>query len=352
MIAVNEERYWEAVQTRDRAFNGAFVYAVLSTGVYCHPSCPSRLPRREQVQFFPHAGAAEAAGFRPCKRCHPGDEGVPEVQVDLVRQACQYIEAHLEEPLTLAALSEQVHLSPFHLQRVFKRVMGITPRQYVEACRLGQFKAQLREGEASTVAEAMYEAGYSSSSRLYERSNEQLGMTPTVYRRGGQGMRISYTIDDSPLGRLLVAGTERGICSVCLGDDDKILEATLRSEYPAAEIRYNGDELCAWVKEILDYMQGQHPHLDLPLDIQATAFQWRVWQTLRSIPYGSTRSYEEIAQAVGSPKAARAVAQACATNPTALIIPCHRVVRKDGMPGGYRWGSERKRHLLEQEQHQ
>ncbi|MGB8348300.1 MAG: bifunctional DNA-binding transcriptional regulator/O6-methylguanine-DNA methyltransferase Ada [Ktedonobacteraceae bacterium] len=350
MIAINEERYWEALQTKDRTFNGAFVYAVLSTGVYCKPSCPSRLPRREQVQFFQHAGAAEAAGFRPCKRCHPNTEDVPEVQIDLVRQACQYIETHLEEPLTLAALSEQVHLSPFHLQRVFKRVMGITPRQYVEACRLGQFKAQLRTGEAATVAEAMYEAGYSSSSRLYERTNEQLGMTPTTYRRGGKGMRISYTIDDSPLGRLLVAGTERGICSVCIGDDDAVLAATLRREYPAAEIEYNGAELCQWVGEILDYMQGQHPHLDLPLDIQATAFQWRVWQTLRNIPYGSTRSYEEIAQAVGNPKAARAVAQACATNPTALIIPCHRVVRKDGAPGGYRWGAERKRHLLEQEQ--
>lgn len=350
MIAVNEDRYWEAMQTKDRAFNGAFVYAVQSTGVYCNPSCPSRLPRREQVQFFPHADAAEAAGFRPCKRCHPDTEGISEVQIDLVRQACQYIETHLEEPLTLAALSEQVHLSPFHLQRVFKRVMGISPRQYVEACRLGQFKAQLRAGEAATVAEAMYEAGYSSSSRLYERSNEQLGMTPTAYRRGGKGMHISYTIDESLLGRLLVAGTERGICSVCIGDDDSVLEATLRREYPAAEIEYNGEELCQWVKEILDYIKGQQPHLDLPLDIQATAFQWRVWQTLRSIPYGSTRSYEEIAQAVGNPKAARAVAQACATNPTALIIPCHRVVRKDGAPGGYRWGAERKRRLLEQEQ--
>lgn len=347
MIAINEHRYWEAVQAKDRAFNGAFVYAVHSTGVYCNPSCPSRLPKREHVAFFPHAEAAEAAGFRPCKRCHPDE---PTAQVELVQQACQYIEAHLEEPLTLAALSEQVHLSPFHLQRVFKRVMGISPRQYVEASRLGQFKAQLRAKEDATVAEAMYEAGYSSSSRLYERANEQLGMTPTAYRRGGRGMYISFTIVNCPLGRLLVAGTDRGICAVSLGDEDAALEAGLRGEYPAADIQRDGEELCEWVQDILGYLEGTHPHLDLPLDIKATAFQWRIWQELRSIPYGSTRTYSDIAAAVGQPNAARAVAQACATNPTALLIPCHRVVRKNGDPGGYRWGNGRKQQLLEQEQ--
>jgi AraC family transcriptional regulator, regulatory protein of adaptative response / methylated-DNA-[protein]-cysteine methyltransferase len=344
---MHEENYWQAVLARDHTYDGAFVFAVRSTGIYCNPSCPSRRPKREQVVFFPLPEAAEQAGFRACQRCHPGEATLLESQVELVQRACRYIEAHLNEPLTLAALSAQLYMSSYHLQRVFKRVMGITPRQYAEACRLEQFKEQLKEGEP--VTRALYDVGYGSSSRLYERVPTQLGMTPTVYRRGGKGVSINYTLVDCPLGRLLVAATERGICAVSLGDSDTTLEAALTSEYPAAERQRDGSDLTLWVNAILEYLNGQQPHLNLPLDIQATAFQWRVWEELRSIPYGSTRSYSQIAQAVGNPRAARAVARACAGNPVALIIPCHRVVHENGDPSGYRWGSERKRRLLAQE---
>ena len=265
----------------------------------------------------------------------------------LVRQACRLIEEHREETLTLADLGTALDVSPAHLQRVFKRVVGITPRQYVEACRLGQFKTRLKEGEAVTTA--LYDAGYGSSSRLYERTHAQLGMTPSAYRRGGREMRIDYTIVACPLGRLLVAATEKGICAVSLGDVDAELERALWSEYPAASIERDGTELSRWVNALLNYLDGEQPHLDLPIDVQATAFQWRVWETLRTIPYGGTRSYSAIAQELGNPKAARAVAHACATNPVSLVIPCHRVVREDGTLGGYRWGLERKQRLLAEE---
>lgn len=347
---MQEEQYWQAVMSRDSGLDGAFVYAVRSTGIYCRPSCPSRRPERGQVRFFAQPDAAEQAGFRACKRCRPREASSREEQVAIVQQLCRYMEEHLESTLTLNDLGEQAHLSPFHLQRMFKSVMGITPRQYAEAVRVGQFKERLKEGE--TVTAAIFDAGYSSSSRLYERVHTQLGMTPVTYRKGGAGMHIRYTVTDSPLGRLLVAVTEKGICSVCLGDDDLLLEAALKGEYPAADIQRDDADLSEEVLAILRYLRGQQPHLDLPLDVQATAFQWRVWQELQAIPYGSTRSYSEIAQAIGQPGAARAVARACATNPAALVIPCHRVVREDGNPGGYRWGSERKRRLLEQEQEQ
>jgi AraC family transcriptional regulator, regulatory protein of adaptative response / methylated-DNA-[protein]-cysteine methyltransferase len=343
----NETSYWQAVLTRDRDFDGSFVYAVRSTGIYCRPSCPSRRPKREQVLFFPLAEAAEQAGFRACRRCQPqkGDDYTE--QIALVQQACRSIEANLEDDLTLASLGARLYISPYHLQRSFKRVLGITPRQYAETCRLGQFKTRLREGE--NVTRAMFEAGYSSSSRLYERAPAHLGMTPTAYRKGGLGMNINYTIVDSPLGRLLVAATERGICGVSLGDVDAVLEATLRGEYPAAQIEREDAGLGAWVGTFLNYLNGRQPDLHLPVDVQATAFQWQVWEALRAIPSGATRSYSEVARALGHPKAARAVARACATNPVALVIPCHRVVREDGHLGGYRWGLERKQQLLAQE---
>lgn len=345
---MQEDQYWQAVMTRDEELDGVFVYAVRSTRVYCRPSCPSRRPKREQVLFFVRPEAAEEAGFRACKRCRPREASSREEQVALVQQLCTYIEKHFERQVTLTDLGEQVHLSPYHLQRMFKRVMGITPRQYAEAYRMEQFKTRLKEGE--TVTTALFDAGYSSSSRLYERVPGQLGMTPVTYRKGGAGMHIRYTIVNSPLGRLLVAATERGICSVCLGDDDAPLETALRGEYSAAEIQRDEAELSEEVNALLRYLRGQQPYLDLPVDVQATAFQWRVWQELRAIPYGSTRSYSEIAQAIGQPRARRAVARACATNPAALVIPCHRVVRENGDLGGYRWGVERKRRLLEQEQ--
>jgi AraC family transcriptional regulator of adaptative response/methylated-DNA-[protein]-cysteine methyltransferase len=344
----NEAHYWQSVLTRDRSSDGSFVYAVRSTGIYCRPSCPSRRPKREQVVFFPLPQAAEQAGFRPCRRCQPRTiDGYTNETAEFVQQACRVIEAHLDDDLTLASLGAQLHISPHHLQRSFKRIIGITPRQYAETCRLGQFKSRLREGES--VTRAMYEAGYSSSSRLYERAPAHLGMTPTTYRKGGLGMHIRYTIVDCPLGRLLVAATERGICGVSLGDSDTALEASLRGEYPAAQIQRDEDGLGEWVSAFLSYLNGRQPDLNLPIDVQATAFQWQVWEALRAIPSGSTRSYSEVAQSLGHPQAARAVARACATNPVALVIPCHRVVRENGVLGGYRWGVERKQQLLAQE---
>ncbi len=345
---MQEEAYWQAVQQKDIQMDGVFVYAVRSTGIYCHPSCPSRRPRREQVVFFALPEQAEQAGFRPCRRCQPNETATGEAHVDLVQRVCAYIEQHLEEPLTLTMLGEQVGMSPYHLQRVFKHIMSITPHQYAEAQRLKQLKERLKEGE--TVTTALYDAGYSSASRLYERTATHLGMTPTVYQRGGRGMSIHYTIVDCPrLGRLLVAGTEKGICAVCLGEVDEKLEAALRKEYPAAEIERDGSILTEWVSELLAHLSGQQPHLALPIDVQATAFQWRVWKALQAIPYGETRSYSEIARELGDAKKARAVAQACATNPVAIVVPCHRVVRENGDTGGYRWGSERKKQLLVRE---
>lgn len=257
------------------------------------------------------------------------------------------MDAHLDEPLTLAALAAQAGTGPLRLQRTFRRLMGITPRQYADARRLGFLKKRLQEGKDVTTS--LYEAGYGSSSRLYERSDAQLGMTPATYRRGGGGMRISYTIVDCPLGRLLVAATARGVSAVYLGNSDRPLETALRREYPHAEIARDTNGFSTWVRALLRHLEGRDPHLDLPVDVQATAFQRRVWEALRAIPYGSTRSYSQIARTLGRPTATRAVARACATNPVSVVVPCHRVVREDGGLGGYRWGLRRKRALLEQE---
>ncbi|MHB8644704.1 MAG: bifunctional DNA-binding transcriptional regulator/O6-methylguanine-DNA methyltransferase Ada [Thermomicrobiales bacterium] len=343
----NEEQQWRSVLARDMEADGAFVYAVRTTGIYCRPTCPSRRPRRENIAFFALPEAAEQAGFRACRRCHPEQVAIRDPHVEVVQRVCRAIAANPEEPPTLASLSTAIGLSPFHMQRTFKRVMGITPRQYADACRMERLKGELRNGEA--VTSALYGAGYGSPSRLYERAPAQLGMTPAVYRRGGAGMRIHYIVVPCPLGLLLVAATERGICAITLGDADDALADGLNKEYPAAAILRDASGLDTAVAAIIRHLHGQEPHLDLPLDVQATAFQWRVWEALQAIPYGSTRSYGEIARAIGQPTAARAVAQACATNRVALAIPCHRVVREGGNLGGYRWGIERKRALLAQE---
>jgi len=344
---VNEERYWQAVLARESSFDGTFVYAVRSTGVYCRPGCPSRRPRRDQVMFFPQAAAAERAGFRACRRCRPGADALPDAQADLAERASRIIAASPDPAPTLSDLGARLGVSPYHLQRVFKRAIGITPRQYADACRLDRLKARLKEGD--NVTTALYEAGYGSSSRLYEQAPDRLGMTPATYRRGGEGAAISYAIADSPLGRLLVAATERGIAFVALGEDEAALAETLRAEFPAAAINRDDEVIGAWVGAVLRHLRGEEPHLDLPLDIRATAFQWRVWEALRAIPYGETRSYAQIARDLGQPGAARAVGRACATNPVALVVPCHRAVGEDGGLRGYRWGLERKRALLERE---
>ena len=268
-------------------------------------------------------------------------------QIAAVRSVCRHIEKNLESSLSLAALGAHASLSPAHLQRLFKRVTGITPRQYADACRMGRFKTRLKEQR--TITMAMYEVGFSSSSRLYERAGQQLGMTPAAYQHGGRHARIHFTLVPSALGLVLLAGTERGICAVSLGDDEAELERFLHEEFPAARIERDDDVLRGWAAEIVAHLAGQRPHLDLPIDVQATAFQWRVWQELCRIPYGETRTYTEIAKSLGQPTAARAVARACATNPVSIVVPCHRVVREDGSLAGYRWGVERKKKLIGQE---
>lgn len=341
------DRCWQAITERDGQFDGVFVTAVRTTGIYCRPSCPAKHPKRENVRFLASNDEAERLGYRPCKRCKP-QEAQRDPQLDLALQAATLLDDPDRPAITLEELGSELGVSPYHLQRTFKGVMGISPRQYQEAKRLERMKSQLREGQDVTTA--LYDAGYGSSSRLYERAPERLGMTPATYRRGGAGMDISYTIVDSPLGRLLVGTTGRGVCLVCLGDSDEPLEARLHQEYPNATISLvaDGPEPDA-VRDILGYLEGRLPHLDLPVDLQATAFQWQVWDALCKIPAGETRTYQQVARDIGNPKAVQAVAQACANNPAALVIPCHRVVRTDGTMGGYRWGVERKEALLRQE---
>ena len=341
---------WAAVSGRDRTADGSFVYAVRSTGVYCRPSCPSRKPRRDRVTFFDTPDAARDAGFRACKRCRPDTVGTTvDPWVDKIRRACVYL-SNVEGHPSLAALARRVGGSPYHLQRNFKRIVGVSPREYAEACRLGKVKRSLRDG--GDVTGAMLDAGYGSSSRFYERAAPKFGMAPSVYRRGGVGLHIRFAIVDSPnaaLGRLLVAATDRGICAVAMGASDGDLSARLAQEYPAATIVADPGALAGWTRSIVAHLAGRQPRLELPLAVQATAFQWRVWQALSEIPYGETRTYAAVAAAIGRPRAVRAVARACGSNPVALAIPCHRVVPAAGGVGGYRWGAERKKALLRQE---
>jgi AraC family transcriptional regulator of adaptative response/methylated-DNA-[protein]-cysteine methyltransferase len=332
---------WTAVLRRDALCDGRFVYAVSSTGVYCRPSCPSRRPRRDRVSFFAGAPEAEAAGYRACLRC--GDGGV----ATTVERARRYLDAHADERVTLQQLGRVAGLSPFHLQRTFQRIVGLTPKAYAAARRTERFKRSLKKG--SDVTSAIYEAGYGSSSRAYEKSGERLGMTPSEYRRGGTGMRIRYATVSSPLGRLLVGATERGVCSVAIGDDDAALLMSVRREYPNAALERAGDGLPELIEAVVQRLEGNPASAQVPLDVTATAFQWRVWKALQAIPHGTTRSYAEIAATIGRPGAVRAVARACASNRVALLIPCHRVVRSDGDLGGYRWGAERKAELLQRE---
>jgi AraC family transcriptional regulator of adaptative response/methylated-DNA-[protein]-cysteine methyltransferase len=327
---------WRAVLARDRRYDGAFVYAVRSTGVYCRPSCASRRPRLTQVTFFAIPEAAEREGYRACLRCRPALASSADPAVALVREACRAIESGTK----LAA--------PAHrLARAFKRVLGITPLQYRDARRVARLKHELKG--RSHVSPAVYEAGYGSSSRVYERAASQLGMTPATYARGGAGTEIGYILTPSSLGLLLVAATPRGICRIAFGDDAAALRGDLIAEFPAARIAEGSRDLAAWVARLLRHLEGREPHLDLPLDIRATAFQRRVWQELQRIPRGNTRSYADVARRIGRPAAARAVARACGSNPVALVIPCHRVIRGDGELGGYRWGLERKQTLLAHE---
>jgi AraC family transcriptional regulator of adaptative response/methylated-DNA-[protein]-cysteine methyltransferase len=350
LLTADDEAQWQAVLTKDARCDGQFVFAVSSTKIYCRPSCPSRRPRRERVSFFQLPETAEQAGFRACRRCHPRNADAKNSQVELVQRVCRLLEDTDVENTTLAALSEETGVSSFHLQRTFKKVMGVTPRQYADAARVSRFKGGAREGKSVTTA--MYDAGFGSSSRLYEQAGSQLGMTPATYGKGGRGATITYAIVKCSLGGLLVAATSKGVCSVKLGDSESALEADLKREFPAAEFQRDERRLSQSVQAVVDHLEGKSPHIDLPLDIQATAFQRQVWQQLRAIPSGQTASYSEVAQAIGQQKAVRAVARACATNPVALVIPCHRVIREDKSLGGYRWGLDRKKKLLERERTQ
>lgn len=347
---------WAAVLGRDRRADGVFVYAVHSTGIYCRPSCPSRKPARNQVAFFPLPEAAEQNGFRECLRCRPRSIHARDSRAAAVARVCREIEMRIQTDsadaqetasVKLGSLSLAAGLSPHQLQRAFRTVMGITPRQYADAKRMKLLKLRLKKGDDVTTA--LYDAGFGSSSRLYERAPSHLGMTPATYRQGGSGMEIRYTIAGSPLGRLLVGATDRGISALYLGEKDAPLETALRKEYPRAEIRRDRNGMQGWVEKILAHLEGRQPDLQLPTDVQATAFQRRVWEELRRIPYGATKTYTQVARAIGRPTAVRAVARACATNPTSIVVPCHRVVREDGNLAGYRWGLERKRALLEKE---
>jgi AraC family transcriptional regulator of adaptative response/methylated-DNA-[protein]-cysteine methyltransferase len=340
-----EERYWQAAAERDRRADGTFVLAVRTTHIYCRPSCPARRPLRRNVLFFRTQQEAEARGFRACLRCRPNELASSTL---LVQQAAKlFVAGSDEDPVRLAGVAEKLRTSPATLRRAFAHVTGLTPRDLAEALRIECFKSMLRAGRS--ITDALYETGYGSASRVYERSNAQLGMTPAAYRKGGLGMKITYTIAKSPLGKVLVGATEKGVSAVYLGDDDAKLAAALREEYPRAEIAVANGAYGRWVQEIVGRTEGRQARLEVPLDLQATVFQRRVWQELQKIPRGTTRTYSQVARAVGNPRAVRAVARACAMNPVSIVVPCHRVIREDGKLAGYRWGLGRKEELLAQE---
>jgi AraC family transcriptional regulator of adaptative response/methylated-DNA-[protein]-cysteine methyltransferase len=346
---IDSER-WSAVVARDAEQDGRFVYAVRTTGVYCKPSCASRRALRENVSFFADPSAAEAAGFRACKRCDP--RATESSTSRVIAKARAYLEANVDAPPALGTLARAVGMSASHLQRTFTRHVGVSPRKYAAALRADRLKAHLRAG--ATVSRATFDAGYGASSRAYDAATEQLGMTPGAYRRGGKGVDIRYMTASTSLGRLLVAATDRGVCAITLGDDDATLENALNSEYPqSTRTRVRGtrgaEQLRAWVAAVSAYIEGAEREISVPLDVSGTPFQERVWEALRRIPYGETRSYAQVAESIAAPSAARAVASACARNRISLVIPCHRVVRGSGAPGGYRWGIARKQRLLARE---
>ncbi|MFN2236475.1 MAG: bifunctional DNA-binding transcriptional regulator/O6-methylguanine-DNA methyltransferase Ada [Anaerolineales bacterium] len=342
----SETSRWQAVLQRNPQSDGAFIYGVLTTGIYCRPVCTSRLPNRENVRFFDSWQDAEAAGLRPCKRCAPQAVQMPNEAAAAVEKACEMIEEAENEP-TLDQLAEAVGLSPAYFQRLFKKTVGITPKQYVREKRLGRIRTHLQED--SSVTEAIYHAGYGSGSRFYEKATESLGMKPNEYRQGGPGFSIRYAIVKCYLGWVLVAATDHGICRIDLDDSPDILKNRLESTFQNARYLQDDADIRDIAAQTIAFLDTPAAGLDLSLDVQGTAFQHRVWAALQRIPCGQTASYGEIARQIGDPKAARAVAGACAANPVAVAIPCHRVVKSDGKLGGYRWGIERKLALLERE---
>lgn len=343
--ASDDER-WAAVVNRDRGAGGRFVYSVVTTGVYCRPGCSARRPRRENVRFHASREEAEGAGFRPCRRCRPDEPAPADRRTEAVAKACRLIEAAAEPP-NLDALAEAAGLSRYHFHRTFKAATGVTPRAYAAAHRAERTREALRGG--STVTEALYDAGFNSNGRFYAEAPDILGMTPTSFRRGGAAETIRFAVGACSFGSLLVAATPKGVCAILLGDEPDALVHELEERFPRADLIAADPEFEARVARVADFVEAPALGLDLPLDVRGTAFQRRVWEALRGVPAGATASYREIAERIGAPKAARAVAQACAANPLAVAIPCHRVVRHDGAPSGYRWGVQRKRALLDRE---
>jgi AraC family transcriptional regulator of adaptative response/methylated-DNA-[protein]-cysteine methyltransferase len=337
---------WLAVRDKNSSFDGLFFFGVRTTGIFCRPSCSSKTPKPENVSFFGSTKEAERKGFRACLRCKPLNDYFPGKNAELVAKALEILRNDKLEVATIDELSGRLEVSSGHLQKTFKAVLGLSPKEVMDMMRMENFKENVRTTDVTT---SLYDSGYGSSRSLYEKAGERLGMTPAVYKKGGKGMKINFTIVDSPLGKLMVAATERGICAVSFGDDENSLRDEVSKEFFAAEIEENDRGLKDAVKAILKSLDGERAILTLPLDLRASAFQMRVWSELRKIPYGETRSYAEIAENIGNPKAVRAVARACATNPVALVNPCHRVIGSDGKLAGYRWGIERKRQLLDTE---
>ena len=337
---------WAAVVRRDRRADGVFYYSVRTTGVYCRPSCAARLARRENVRFHATCADAERAGFRPCKRCRPDSPGLVEARAEAVARACRLIETAEEVP-SLDALADAAGLSRFHFHRVFKTTTGLTPKAYAAAHRARRVRDELSRSDS--VTDAIYGAGFNSSGRFYATASEVLGMTPTDFRAGGDGAAIRFAVGECSLGSILVAATERGVCSILLGDDPDALARQLQDRFPKARLIGGDRDFERLVAKVVGFVEAPALDLDLPLDVRGTAFQQRVWQALREIPAGATSTYTKIAARIGAPKAVRAVARACASNTLAVAIPCHRVVRHDGGLSGYRWGVKRKRLLLERE---
>lgn len=344
--SVAQDGRWDAVQRRDAAADGAFLYGVVTTGVYCRPSCPSRLPRRENVRFFATGEAAERAGLRPCKRCRPAGASVAQTHAAAVARACAAIEAADEMP-SLDALAAAAGMSRFHFHRVFRALTGVTPRAYADARRASRVQREL--AERPTVTEAIYGAGFNSNGRFYAASTGRLGMTPGAFRDGGAGAEIRFAVGQCSLGPILVAATDKGVCAIQFGDDPDALARELQDRFPKATLVGADPAFEGLVSRVIGLIEAPGGGADLPLDVQGTAFQERVWQALRDIQAGTTASYAEVAATIGAPRAVRAVAGACAANPVAVAIPCHRVVRTDGGLSGYRWGVARKRALLDRE---
>ena len=343
--AINDDVRWQAVVNRDPDADGQFVFAVLTTGIYCRPSCRSRRALRENVRFYADAASAQTAGFRACKRCQPDSADPQQQRIEKVAHACRLLEQ--EQTLTLEQLAKEVAVSPFHFHRLFKSVTGMTPRAWQQAWRAQKLRDSLKQSDS--VTDAVLAAGFPASSSFYRHADETLGMSASQFRRGGDEQLIRYTLGSCQLGRCLVAISSRGICAVLPGDKDEALIAELEKIFPHARREAADERFQQQVAEIIAVLDGHRATTTLPLDIRGTAFQQQVWQALRAIPAGETRSYQQVAEAIGKPKAVRAVASACAANKLALIIPCHRVVRQSGALSGYRWGIARKAELLRRE---